>query len=184
MQFRVSLRSKAGLVTSADIANSTEVQNRRWIWNQSLFCRLWLRFPTPWTLKGRLVHVRTGKQEKSKKKGRKERGQEMRICRKLLCCPFVWGSHGEPCHRVAYGIQPARTHLYDRSLLLCGAGGRKFQAWLQNGKMLGPQQVWFNRMNDQAPNKENWTACATVQTWAGTFSPLCCLVFVGQDRQS
>ena len=29
------------------------------------------------------------------------------------------------------------THLYDRSLLLCGAGGRKFQAWLQNGKVLG-----------------------------------------------
>ena len=44
----------------------------------------------------------------------------MRICRKLLCCPFVWGSHWEPCHRVAYGIQPARTHLFDRCKHLCG----------------------------------------------------------------
>ena len=43
----------------------------------------------------------------------------MHICRKLQCCPCVWGSHWEPCHRVAYGNQPARTHLYDRSLLLC-----------------------------------------------------------------
>ena len=30
----------------------------------------------------------------------------------------------------------------------------------------------------------NTTACSTVQKIAGTFSPPCCLVFVGQDRQS
>ena len=30
----------------------------------------------------------------------------------------------------------------------------------------------------------NTTACSTVQKIAGTFSPPCCLVFVGQDRHS
>ena len=93
MQFRVSLRSKAGLVTSADIANSSEVQNRRWIWNQSLFCRLWLRFPTPWTLKGRLVHVRTGKQER--KARRKEEKKEGKKCASAGSCYVapLYGDH-------------------------------------------------------------------------------------------
>ena len=59
----------------------------------------------------------------------------MRICRKLLCCPFVWGSYWEPCHRVAYGIQPARTHLYDRSLLLCGC-------CQLNQSCLGTENCW------------------------------------------
>ena len=50
--------------------------------------------------------------------------------------------------------------------------------------MLGPQQVWFNRMNNQAPNKVIWTAFSTVQTVAGTFARQLGWVFVGPCHPS
>ena len=77
----------------------------------------------------------------------------MRICRKLHCCPVVWGSHWEPCHRVAYGNQPARTHLYDRSLLLCG-GWLLTSGMLERTEWLGVSKtVWFDPTVHELPER-------------------------------
>ena len=130
-------------MTSADIANSSEVQNRRWIWNQSLFCRLWLRFPTPWTLKGRLVHVRTGKQER--KARRKEEKKEGKKCASAGSCYVapLYGDHtgSRATEWLTEFNQRGHTCLIDASIYMME--DRSSSGMSDNCKAMSRQKVVF-----------------------------------------
>ena len=105
------------------------------------------------------------------KQGERKRTKRVRNAQLLnhTCCPDSQGSHREPCHRVAYGSRPAKTHLYDGYTYPYSCLQSK-SGMMHNGTAKGQSTVWFTRTLCKSRYPE-WYPQTTVESfvkWSST----------------